>query len=157
MCFAMPSESRSKQSTTEEEEIKLSRTALKIYLFLLEQGSELGPREIARALNLSPSLVYYHLRRMEELGLIAKGSSGYRVASSLRIEGFFILGRKVIPRMYVYSAFFAGLLFSELLSLFMGRAAIDGPMIVAILTSALGFAITLFEGYSLYKRVFKRS
>ena len=143
----------SKGRASEEEEVKLSRTALKIYLYLLDKGEEVGPREIARALGLSPSLVYYHLKRMEEMGLVVKTPDGYRASGSLKIEGFLSIGRRLFPRMYIYSAFFAGLLFSELLAIAFGRIPLDGPMVTALLASSVGLAVTLFEGYALYRRI----
>ncbi|NPA97181.1 MAG: winged helix-turn-helix transcriptional regulator [Crenarchaeota archaeon] len=155
--MASSTSSTKRGATSAEEEIRLSRTALKIYLYLLGRDEEVGPREIARAIGLSPSLVYYHLKRMEEMGLVIKGSSGYRASGSLKIEGFLSIGKRFFPRMYVYSAFFAGLLFSELLAIALGKAPVDGSMAVALLASATGFAITLAEGYTLYRRIFRRS
>ncbi len=102
----------------QKETRQLSATTLKIYIHLLEQGEPQGPREIARALNLSsPSIAYYHLRKLEELGLAKKTSDGYTAVPGARIEGYITIGRRVLPRLKFYALLYAGLLIVELLGL----------------------------------------
>lgn len=84
----------------------LSRTTLKIYAYLVSRGELVGLRETTRALGLSSSSsAYYHLRKLEELGLVEKRSEGYVAVSSVRIEGFISLGRGLIPGLLFYSMF----------------------------------------------------
>jgi len=136
-----------------EEEVRLSKTALRIYLYLLNKGRPAGPREIARELGISPSLAYYHLKRLEEQGLVSKSRDGYSVSSRLAIEGFIALGRRLVPRMYIYAALFAGFLAAEILSLATGITKLSGSSILLLAVTLIALAITVFEGRSLKKRL----
>ncbi len=139
------------------DEVKLSKTALRIYLYLLNKGREAGPREIAKDLGISPSLVHYHLKRLEALGLVMKGADGYRIASMMKLEGFLSIGRRLVPRMYIYASFFAGLLVSELIAVAKSIVPLSGSMILSIVSSLIGFVITFVEGYMMHRRIFKLS
>jgi len=97
---------------------QLSTTTLKIYIHLLEQNKPQGPREITRTLNLSsPSIAYYHLRKLEELGLVKKTLDGYIAVPGARIEGYITIGRRILPRLKFYALLYTGLLIVELLGL----------------------------------------
>ncbi len=72
----------------------LEGTALRVYTYLLKQGPA-GPREVSKALGLSsPSLAYYHLKRLEEAGLVRRLSDGqYDVCRTVKIEGHMVIGK----------------------------------------------------------------
>lgn len=103
---------------TQKESQQLSATTLKIYLHLLEQNKPQGPREIARTLNLSsPSIAHYHLRKLEEIGLVRKTLDGYMAVPGAQIEGYVTIGRRLLPRLKFYALLYTGLLIIELLGL----------------------------------------
>ncbi len=106
--------------TNDEEYYKLRSTSLKVYLYLLEQNEPQGPREITRALSLSsPSVAYYHLRKLEELGLVKKTREGYVAIPGAKIEGYITLGRKILPKLKFYALLYTGILLVELAGLTM--------------------------------------
>lgn len=125
----------------------LSGIALKIYLYLLESDGA-GPREIARELGINPSLAYYHLKKFEELGIVEKDLSRgvYKVKRRIRVRGYLYLGGKLVPRLLIYGAFFAGLLIPETVSIAIGMLEATPELILAMLTSAAAAAIFMIEG-----------
>ncbi len=136
--------------TQEERRRGLEGTALKVYAYLLRNGPA-GPREVARALNLSsPSLAYYHLRRLEESGLVSKLSDGrYRVSGLTSIEGYVVIGKWLVPRLLAYSAFFAGLLAVEVLTAVLRLESGEGvgaDLITLTLVTGLAAALFALEG-----------
>lgn len=126
---------------------------LKIYLHLLHAESPLGVREISRDLGIPVSTVHYHVRKLKELGLVRELSEGYEVSKKVKIEGFIYLGRKIVPRLAVYSAFFAGIAAGLLVvSLVWGDLSIDRSIaMVSSMTSSLVMAL---ESYKIRKRLF---
>jgi len=136
--------------TQEERKQSLEGTALKVYAYLLRNGPA-GPREVARALNLSsPSLAYYHLRRLEESGLVSKLPDGrYRVAGPASIKGYVVIGKWLVPRLLAYSAFFAGFLAMEVLTAALrlkNGEGISTDLITLILVTGLAMALFVIEG-----------
>jgi len=141
------SESSSTPSPREEQ---LEGTALRIYLYLLENGPA-GPRQVARALGVSPSTAHRHLKRLAEAGLVREAGEGYEVVRLARIEGFLYLGRRLVPRLLVYSGFYAGLTLGWL-----AWAAIKGPtpeILLLAATNGLASALTALEGLAALRRL----
>ena len=96
-----PKTTRSWCSILKEEKPQLSGTTLKVYAYLVSRGEPVGPREITRALGLSsPSLAYYHLRKLEELGFVRRESEGYIAIPGAKIEGFISLVRSLYQDSY---------------------------------------------------------
>ncbi len=134
----------------EERKQSLEGTALKVYAYLLRSGPA-GPREVARALNLSsPSLAYYHLKRLEESGLVSKLPDGrYTVAGPASVEGYVVIGKWLVPRLLAYSAFFAGLLAIEMLTAVLrlrNGEEVSADLITLILVTGLAAALFALEG-----------
>ena len=133
----------------------LEGTALKAYVFLLRKGPA-GPREMTKALGLSsPSLAYYHLNRLEELGLVRKLSDGrYEVSKLISVKGHFFLGKWLVPRFLAYSAFFIGVLAVELLTAIMRlwvKEDINSDLIALIIITATAAILFLIEGIKALK------
>ncbi len=129
---------------------RVGGTALKIYAYLLRHGPA-GPREVARALGLrSPSLAYYHLRRLEELGLVRKLPGGEYVAvADSGVEGFVVIGKWLVPRILAYAGFFAGMLAVEAYALWLRLATkeVITPEFYALLfVTSLALVLFLLEG-----------
>ncbi len=138
----------------DDSRIDLHGVGLKIYIYLLE-NSPSGPRDIARALNITPSLAYYHLKRLEELGIVTRVRGNYRVSKILKIEGYVTIGRKVIPRMFIYGFFSLGMLASEIIALAIGTIDIRSPSSLMLIALTILYSITmLYEGYNMLKKIY---
>ncbi len=130
--------------------IKLEGTPLRIYAYLLRHGPA-GPREVARAVGLrSPSLAYYHLRKLEGAGLVRRLPGGeYEAVADADVEGFIVIGKWLVPRLLAYAGFFAGMLSVEFYVLWT-RLAADETMTpefyVLVLVTALSMILFLIEG-----------
>ncbi len=136
---------------------ELSKTSLKIYMYLLARNEPVGPREIARELGLSsPSLAYYHLKRLEELGLIRREDRGYIALPGLRMEGYIAIGRRLVPRLILYSFIYLGLLLVEIAGLILNIIRNILPtieLIVLIIFTAITFLLLLVEGIRSYRTI----
>ena len=132
---------------------ELSKTALRIYVYLLSSNNPQGVREIARALDIPVSTVHYHIRKLIELGLIKEESSGYKVSKVVGFEGFFIIGRKLVPRLIIYSTFFAGVLISELILVISKGLTPDG--LIALIVSLTAFTLFFIEGLLVRSKLLK--
>lgn len=121
---------------------ELSETQARIYIYLLAEGGKCGVREIARDLGLSPSTVHYNLRKLEEMGYVARTPEGYVIKKKADIGGLLIVGGRPVPRLLVYAMFFAGVSAGTLISLALGPAPLERYLLLASssLASALFFA-----------------
>lgn len=136
-------------------ETELSKTTIRIYLYMLSRNEPLGPREIMRALGFStPSLVYYHLRKLEEQGLVKKTNNGYIAVPGIKIEGYIQLGRKLVPRLLLFSFIYLGILAVELVGLIInltGNIPVSREYIILLIFTAITATILLIEGLRSYK------
>ena len=136
----------------EDSATSISGVSLKVYTFLLESKRPQGVREIARSLGIPVSTVHYHLKRLEDLGLIVQDPEGYRVSRIMDIEGFVVIRNKLIPRLLVYSMFFLGVILGEIFVIgYTGTLNVD--RIVLIIVSLVGFLILLIEGVNARARL----
>ncbi len=124
---------------------KLSDTALKIYVYLLESGEPKTVREIAEALNIPHSSVHYHLKKLVEAGVVERAPRGYIVVDKINIEGYIILKNKLIPRLMIYSLFFLGVFLGELLLLLIDRRVFSERLLL-MLVSITAFILFFYEG-----------
>jgi len=59
---------------------RLSGTTLRIYRLMYKSGHPMGVNEIQRLAGLSsPSVAFYHLTKLKDLGLVKETSNGYLV------------------------------------------------------------------------------
>jgi len=137
---------------TKGDERELSRTSLKIYVLLLESGKPLGVRDIARALDIPASTVHYHIRKLEELGVVRSSGLGYEVANPLKLEEYIILGRRLVPRLLIYSLFFLGVAIGEA-AVVAARGYISYDAVVALVTSLVAFTLLIYEGYKFRRKL----
>lgn len=95
---------------------ELEGTTLNVYAYLVKEGNPVGPREVMRATNLSsPSVAYWHLQKLEALGLLDKNKYGeYVVKEKIGVSGHLWIGRNLVPRLICYSFFFMGILGVEI-------------------------------------------
>jgi hypothetical protein len=99
----------SQNSADSEIESKLTGTTRRVYGCLLESpDGQSGVREIARKLNIKhPSIVLYHLQKLEELGLVYHTNTGaYYLVKEVKVgvmRLFFRLHGVLFPRLFLYS------------------------------------------------------
>jgi hypothetical protein len=102
--------------TADKVKSELKGTTLRVYWVLLRKGSVgTGPREVMRELDLSsPSVAFYHLEKLVNLGLVEKDISGnYIVKGEVKVEVFSDFVRVVgmmLPRYLFYSVLFTTML-----------------------------------------------
>jgi len=100
-------------SSNEAEEV-LKGLTLKVYKFVLNKGAPTGIREVQRGLKLSsPTLASYHLKKLEEAGLLKQAMEGY-VVDRVFLKNLIRFRRMLIPRYFFYSVFFVLALALEL-------------------------------------------
>ena len=99
----------------EKVESELKGNTLRVYWTLLRsENGVVGVREVQRSLGFSsPNLALYHLRKLEDLGLVGKERGEYRLIREVRVgvlKQFTKMGTLMIPRYTLYSTMFTTLL-----------------------------------------------
>ena len=112
-----------------------------------------------RGANLSsPSVAYWHLQKLENLGLLQKNRTGeYAVREKTSISGHIWIGRNLVPRLMFYSLFFLGIVILEIAILFVQFLS-DGivlslPLVYLMITNIIAFALFLIEGLLLRRKI----
>lgn len=123
---------------------ELRGASLKIYLHLLLADEPRGVRDLSRDLGIPVSTVHYHIKKLKEVGLIRELPEGYTVSKRVRIEGFIYLGRKLVPRLAIYSAFFLGIAVG-LIGVTVLWREVNVDRLIAIASSAISSAATAVE------------
>ena len=103
--------------TLDDEKIvsKLKGNTLRAYWALLSsEHGVMGVRELQRKLGFSsPALAAYHLKKLEDLGLVVEERGDYRVLREVKVgilEQFIKLGTFRLPRYVLYATLFTTLL-----------------------------------------------
>ena len=135
------------------ENIELTGVPLKIYVYLLESKEPKSVREIAEALNMAPSSIHYHLKKLASIGIIKRNINGYTVNKKINIEGYMILMNKLIPRLLIYSLFFLGVLIGEIIVILKTRI-INVDRGISLLTTLIAFILFFYEGIISKKKLF---
>jgi hypothetical protein len=78
---------------------------LSVYLYGVKKGKPVGPRDAMKGAHLSsPSVAYRHLQKLEDLGFLQKNKYGeYVTKDKGRVRGYIWIGRRMMPKMLVYS------------------------------------------------------
>ncbi|MCS7099415.1 MAG: helix-turn-helix domain-containing protein [Sulfolobales archaeon] len=131
---------------------ELRGASLKIYLHLLLANEPRGVRDLSRDLGIPVSTVHYHIKKLREAGLIRELPEGYVVSRRVRIEGFVYLGRKLVPRLAIYSAFFLGVAAGLVgVTILWGNVNVD--RLIAVTSSAISSALTALEARRVSKNL----
>ncbi len=141
---------------SKEEDIE--GNALRVYLYMVNTASPVGPRDVMRGANLSsPSVAYRQLQRLLDLELIEKDVHGnYIIKEKTSPSGFLWIGRTLISRLLLYSFFFIGILGVEVAIAIirpMADQPIDNQLLFLILITTVAAALFMFEGYQLKRRL----
>jgi len=87
---------------------ELTPTAIRTYLYLIKAEKPVGPREVMREAKLtSPSVAY---RNLQNYG-------NYVVKEKIGIKGYFWIGKKLIPRFFIFGFVFIMVLIIEVIIL----------------------------------------
>lgn len=98
---------------------ELEGITLSVYLYVVKKGRPVGPRDVMKGAHLSsPSVAYRHLQKLEDLGYLQKDKYGeYVTKDKARVRGYIWIGRRMMPKMLVYSLLFMSILIVELVVL----------------------------------------
>lgn len=128
-------------------ESELKGNTLRVYWMMLRSGSDVavGVRELQRALGFSsPTLAAYHLKKLEELGLVKKKGGDYYLAKEVRVgvlKQFMRFGAFLLPRYVFYAATFTTLLILYLFKF----EEVSFHSVFALTALILGTAIFWYE------------
>jgi hypothetical protein len=132
---------------------RLTGTTWDVYLSVLTSGEPVGVRDVWRNLNLSsPSLAQYHINKLLDMRLIEATAEGKYKASEKEqlyaLRSFVRLRGRLIPRLVLYGAVVAGILFSYLI---LWPFRWDFRDLVVVSVSLFSIFALLFEAYNQYK------
>jgi hypothetical protein len=141
---------------------ELEGITLNVYLYVIGKGKPVGPRDVMKGAHLSsPSVAYRHLQKLEDLGYLQKNTYGeYITKEKAHVKGYIWVGRRMMPKMLVYSLIFLGIFVAELIVLALHYSVenYSFKIFFLLLTLVTGFAMGVFivEGL-LQRRRTKRS
>jgi hypothetical protein len=137
---------------------ELEGITLSVYLYVVKKGKPVGPRDAMKGARLSsPSVAYRHLQRLEDMGYLQKNKYGeYVTKDKAHVRGYIWIGRRMMPKMLVYSLIFMSILIVELVVLAM-HYSVEGysfKVFFLLLTLITGFAMGVFivEGLLQHRR-----
>ena len=133
---------------TDSKKEDLEGITLNVYLHAVKKGKPVGPRDVMKDANLSsPSVAYRHLQKLEDLGYLQKNDYGeYTVKRRAHIGGHAWLGRRLLPKMWIYSLLFLAILIVELFVLFIHFSieTLEFKVFFLLLTLITGLALAVF-------------
>jgi DNA-binding transcriptional ArsR family regulator len=132
---------------------RLKGNTLRTYVALLSsEKGVMGVRELQRKLGFSsPALASYHLRKLEELGLVIEDKGDYRLVKEVKVgilSQFIRLGTFMLPRYVFYATFFSTLLVYYLSQL----RELQFYSIFGLLFGVLGTAVFWFETLRIWRQ-----
>jgi hypothetical protein len=135
---------------------ELEGITLSVYLYAVKRGKPVGPRDVMKGANLSsPSVAYRHLQKLEDLGYLQKNNYGeYLTKGKASVRGYIWVGRRMLPKMLVYSIIFMIILIVELVVLVIHYSVENYTFKVffLLLTLVTGFAMAVFTFEALRHR-----
>jgi hypothetical protein len=143
---------------TDAKNEKLTGITLNVYLHVVKKGKPVGPRDVMKSVQLSsPSVAYRHLQKLEDAGYLQKNEYGeYTVKNKAAIRGHVWLGSRLLPKMWLYSLLFLGILIVELsvLIVHFPIETFEFKVFFLLLTLITGLALAVFtvEGLLQNKR-----
>ncbi|MCW4008428.1 MAG: hypothetical protein NWF09_07080 [Candidatus Bathyarchaeota archaeon] len=111
-----------------------------------------------RGANLSsPSVAYWHLQKLEALGLLQRNEYGEYVAKEkANISGHLWIGRNMVPRLMFYSLFFMGIVAIEFIIIgvqfFVHGQMPNITLIYLLATNFIAMLLFLGEGLLLSRK-----
>ena len=141
---------------TKGDKEELEGITLNVYLYCVKKGKPVGPRDVMKGANLSsPSVAYRHLEKLEDLGLLQKNEFGeFVVKRKASVSGHMWIGRRLMPKMLVYSSVFLGILIVELVvfALHFTVETYEFKVFFLLLILVTGLAMAVFAVEGLLQR-----
>ena len=135
---------------------ELEGITLSVYLYAVRKGKPVGPRDVMKGTHLSsPSVAYRHLQKLEDMGYLQKNNYGeYATKNKARVRGYIWIGRRMMPKMLVYSLIFMSILIVELvvLAIHYSVETYEFKVFFLLLTLITGFAMAVFTFEALLHR-----
>jgi predicted DNA-binding transcriptional regulator len=134
-------------------EAELKGKTLLVYMYLLRSESQtVGVREVQRALRFSsPSVAFYHLNKLEDLGLIKNEHGDYILKKEVKVgilKLFINLGGVMLPR-YL---FYAVLMTSMIVTYFIQFSIVITPDNISLMLMVFVLTIILwFETFKIWR------
>ena len=127
---------------------ELKGNTLRVYIHALKSTSNVGVREVQRALGFSsPALATYHLDKLVELGLLEKRLGEYRLIKEVKVgilKQFVRVGSFLLPRHLFYAMMFTTLII--LYGIYLSFAEIaNSSSVFAAVFGALGVLVSWYE------------
>ena len=128
----------------------LRGVTLQVYRYVLKNSKPTGIREVQNSLNLSsPRLAFYHLTKLEEVGLVKKTTEGY-VADRVVLHDSVRFGGTLIPRHVFYALFFATMFVFQV-TLFRPEA-LSKYFVFALIGIGSGLTLSVYEAVRALKK-----
>ena len=140
---------------------ELEGITLSVYLYVTKKGSPVGPRDAMNGAHLSsPSVAYRHLQKLEDWDLLQKNEYGEYVAKGkAHVRGYIWIGRRMMPKMLVYSLLFLSILIVELVVLAIHYSVETYEFkiffLLLILITALAMGVFIAEGFLQQRRLIR--
>lgn len=127
---------------------ELEGITLSVYLYAVRKGKPVGPRDVMKGAKLSsPSVSYRHLQKLEDMGYLQKNNYGeYVIKDKAPVRGYIWIGRRMLPKMMVYSLLFLSILVVELV-VFILHYSVENyvfKVFFILLLLITGLAMTVF-------------
>ena len=127
---------------------ELEGITLSVYLYAVRKGKPVGPRDVMKGAKLSsPSVSYRHLQKLEDMGYLQKNNYGeYVIKDKAPVRGYIWIGRRMLPKMMVYSLLFLSILAVELV-VFILHYSVENyvfKVFFILLLLITGLAMTVF-------------
>lgn len=140
-----------RKMNVDDMEALLKGTTWKVYKYILKNGPT-GIRDVQRSLKLStPSLVLYHINKLERTGIVKKCKDGY-VADQIFLRNRIKVRKLLIPTYFFYSLFMIAALVVQLLIFRPRIISRDYAFSVVIMCIILGICV-----YETVKTIVKRN
>jgi hypothetical protein len=126
---------------------------------MAKQHKPQGPRDVMRAMNFSsPSVAYRHLQKLEATELLERNEYGeYLFKKKTHINGFYWVGRSLLPRTMFYSFGFLALLLAEIVVMALHWQVQDYVIkvyyAIGITITAVAGAFFLFEAFTTLRKL----
>jgi len=139
----------------------LEGITLNVYLHAVKKGTPIGPRDVMKSINLSsPSVAYRHLQKLEDLGYLQKNEYGeYTVKGKAQIRGHIWVGKRLVPKMWLYSLVFMAILIVEIviLAVHFYIETYEFKVFFLLLTLITGSALAVFTAEGFLQRKHRSS
>ncbi|MHA2425238.1 MAG: hypothetical protein ACXAEF_10640 [Candidatus Thorarchaeota archaeon] len=143
------------KSIADQVEPELKGNTLRVYWYMIQQGTAVGVREVQRALSMSsPSVASHHLSKLVDMDLIEKSpNNDYELKRLVKVGVLrnFVGYRGVLLPRYTFVAFFFTIftLIYVILSFYAPVRMFD--RYIAIAVGVIGALFGWFETYRLWK------